>query len=607
MYSRQLRYVKKIDMWNSISTRFYKIFFLLFFFHFFTCFRADSNITPQVKIEDLSEEESNGHSLQDTLKRNLTGLSFESAQNQVGMKQNAQWFARTRLDWRYASVREKAFRLCEKNSKLKPFCIVLKDFDRKEVDHSSPSSLLAILKSMHNRYEIRSWIQNGNVERLSSTSESEVRAVLRNENVYSHLQRLVSQSISLSSCKNTALNQMLATKLEEFLPDLTVQTAVMKLYEKAASCGDSENASRAKYRLSLFYIAKEQCKVALPYLNDLATRSTNIDYRSRALFWKIQCQGASPLGEQSRRQLVEKYPFNFHTLLVQKENVFQKLPLTLKSDSKILFRTEKNPHLNEKVRVIEALWAIQEVQLAQELMDRIQNEVDKTEPKFRLYMGVLYSRFNYHIKNFRLLSKVFRENPELISKSSLKVYFPKNPVQGNALRQNEMDAKLLLSLIRQESAFNSRARSSAGAIGLMQVMPATARRFERIKKYDRLFEPAFNLKIGSKYFAGLLERFGGDAELALAAYNAGPRRVDQWLVRYPVKNRILFLDLIPFKETREYVASIARNYFWYAHLYSSVLETGSDLKGRRRVAQQELGEVFRFLGTPGQVEEKGIP
>lgn len=76
------------------------------------------------------------------------------------------------------------------------------------------------------------------------------------------------------------------------------------------------------------------------------------------------------------------------------------------------------------------------------------------------------------------------------------------------------------------------------------------------------------MRLGVRFFSHLLDRYSGDVELALAAYNAGPDRVDEWMRRYPfVENPMLFVDLIPFKETREYVASIARNYYWYLKLY----------------------------------------
>jgi hypothetical protein len=76
-----------------------------------------------------------------------------------------------------------------------------------------------------------------------------------------------------------------------------------------------------------------------------------------------------------------------------------------------------------------------------------------------------------------------------------------------------------------------------------------------------------NVKIGTKYFAQRLREYSGDVELTLAAYNAGANRVESWVKRYPTDNKILFLDLMPFKETRDYVSSILRNYYWYTRIY----------------------------------------
>jgi soluble lytic murein transglycosylase len=138
----------------------------------------------------------------------------------------------------------------------------------------------------------------------------------------------------------------------------------------------------------------------------------------------------------------------------------------------------------------------------------------------------------------------------------------------NLQEEDPVRRLILMSLIRQESAFDPRARSRAGALGLMQVMPMTARRVAGVST-RKLREVDTNLQVGSKYFAMLLNQFDNDVELALAGYNAGPHRVKDWLRRYPVSDRILFNDLIPFKETREYVAAIVRNYFFYRRLEST--------------------------------------
>jgi soluble lytic murein transglycosylase len=78
-----------------------------------------------------------------------------------------------------------------------------------------------------------------------------------------------------------------------------------------------------------------------------------------------------------------------------------------------------------------------------------------------------------------------------------------------------------------------------------------------------------NIRLGTKYIGNLVNRYDRDAELALAAYNAGAERVDDWTKRYPTTDRMLFLDLIPYKETRDYVVLIGRNFYWYHTLYDN--------------------------------------
>jgi soluble lytic murein transglycosylase len=129
-----------------------------------------------------------------------------------------------------------------------------------------------------------------------------------------------------------------------------------------------------------------------------------------------------------------------------------------------------------------------------------------------------------------------------------------------------MDRTLLLAVIRQESQFYNDVVSGAGARGLMQLMPATAKRVARKLKIpyrrSRLTEdPAYNLRLGIAYLTQLLDRYEGSRLLALAAYNAGPRRVDRWIKRFgdPRKHGVDPVDWaerIPFSETRNYVQRI---------------------------------------------------
>lgn len=138
-----------------------------------------------------------------------------------------------------------------------------------------------------------------------------------------------------------------------------------------------------------------------------------------------------------------------------------------------------------------------------------------------------------------------------------------------------VEMPLVLAVIRQESAFYVRAKSHAGARGLMQVMPATAKRVARANRmpYDRdrlMVDADYNLTIGQVYLSGVIEQFEGSYPLALAAYNAGPHRVKRWLRRYgdPRAGEIDIIDwveLIPFSETRNYVQRVLENLEVYRH------------------------------------------
>ena len=131
----------------------------------------------------------------------------------------------------------------------------------------------------------------------------------------------------------------------------------------------------------------------------------------------------------------------------------------------------------------------------------------------------------------------------------------------------------LLALARQESAFDPTATSSAGAMGLMQLMPATAKATARkhnlaYRARRELHNPETNIPIAGHYYQMLLDRYDNSPILASAAYNAGPRRVDQWLAKSGGKLPFdIWVELIPFRETRSYV----RNTLMYSIIYSRQL------------------------------------
>jgi soluble lytic murein transglycosylase len=134
-----------------------------------------------------------------------------------------------------------------------------------------------------------------------------------------------------------------------------------------------------------------------------------------------------------------------------------------------------------------------------------------------------------------------------------------------------LDASLVAALILQESSFDAAALSRAGARGLMQVMPATGRRIARAKgvRFRRagLHDPATSLDFGTHYLRQMSDRYEGDVEKVLAAYNAGPNRVDAWLAERPGLSGEEFVESIPFTETRQYVMIVLANREHYRRLY----------------------------------------
>lgn len=138
--------------------------------------------------------------------------------------------------------------------------------------------------------------------------------------------------------------------------------------------------------------------------------------------------------------------------------------------------------------------------------------------------------------------------------------------------KRELDPFLMAALMRQESAFDAEIVSSAGAVGLMQVMPATGRELA-LREGPRPFSAAalrvadVNLHLGSRYLAQMLARYDGQLPLVLSAYNAGPSRANRWRRLPEASDLQRFTERIPFFETRNYVKSVERNLRVYRWLY----------------------------------------
>jgi soluble lytic murein transglycosylase len=140
----------------------------------------------------------------------------------------------------------------------------------------------------------------------------------------------------------------------------------------------------------------------------------------------------------------------------------------------------------------------------------------------------------------------------------------------NWSQQRQLNPLLVISLIRQESRFEPEIRSSAGALGLMQVMPGTGNWIAektQLKEYN-LKNPDDNIKLGTWFLNYTHQEYNNNSLLAVASYNAGPGNVSNWVTKYGFSDPDTFIEVIPFAETKGYVEAVFGNYWNYLRLYN---------------------------------------
>jgi len=189
------------------------------------------------------------------------------------------------------------------------------------------------------------------------------------------------------------------------------------------------------------------------------------------------------------------------------------------------------------------------------LAGRLSVEIGRYDYSIQISKQASYEKRFYNVLNYPII-----QTPKIVNKKTMP-----NP-------------ELVLAVIRQESEFDQKANSYVGAKGMMQLMTYTAKLVAKQAKlpYSKkrlTSDPYYNIKLGSHYLSGLLEEYEGSYPFALAAYNAGPKRVKYWkkINKNPQKGEIDYIDwveLIKFKETRNYVQRVLENVNVYRYMLS---------------------------------------
>lgn len=199
-------------------------------------------------------------------------------------------------------------------------------------------------------------------------------------------------------------------------------------------------------------------------------------------------------------------------------------------------------------------------------------------PEKILWVANLYLKSGGYKKTLAIIEGFFREisveEQVKLRTEYWRHYYPLayNELVLKSAGSFKIDPFFIEGLMRQESSFNPDAFSRSGAIGLMQLMPATGenefrKRYKGKFEEGLLFDPVINVTLGSQHIAYLLKKSRGDPVIALAGYNAGLTRALKWKKNLITSDIDVFIEMIPYRETKKYVKKVLRNYFNYIMMY----------------------------------------
>jgi len=241
----------------------------------------------------------------------------------------------------------------------------------------------------------------------------------------------------------------------------------------------------------------------------------------------------------------------------------------LSPELKITNGYEKEFNKNKLIRHVRLLKEMDRTKFSKDILKHLATlNIEKGSEILAAKLSTEIGRFDYAIQ----ISKHASYEKRFINTYN----YPVISIPEEINRKRMPSQELILAIIRQESEFDARANSYVGAQGLMQIMPATARLVAQnlnatYNKSSLKRDPSYNIKLGTYYFNSLLEDYDGVFPFAIGAYNAGPNRIKSWVKRYgdPNRGEINFIDwieLIRFKETRNYVQRVIENINVYKYI-----------------------------------------
>ncbi|MEC9382173.1 MAG: lytic transglycosylase domain-containing protein [Thermodesulfobacteriota bacterium] len=295
----------------------------------------------------------------------------------------------------------------------------------------------------------------------------------------------------------------------------------------------------------------ENYEQAINYFSTLE-RSDKIYYQAKGLYWKARA--LEQIGDIQRARniftkLFDNYKVGYYPYLAS-----IKLGIKPKSKEEYLLSKGISNKLKDQIKLLRLSKANNKSR--REVSSYIKKRINSAN--FSDYFNALES-----IKEFNMLVRLSYSYPSKTQYRYPKAFTRKIKTNSENFGVNK---NLILGLIREESLFDPSATSRVGAMGLMQLMPATAEKIKKelkIKTTQSTYNSNMNIKLGTYYLSKLIDDFDGNLFLAIAAYNGGPANVKKWLVRFEGLDDDELVESIPFKETHGYVKRVLRSYYYY--------------------------------------------
>jgi len=352
-----------------------------------------------------------------------------------------------------------------------------------------------------------------------------------------------------------------------------------KAIDAGALGADGENL----WNLGYTYVLAGMPQEALQAFDRYIAAYPDGDWKTNSLFWSAKIldrAGRTAERDAKARQVASEYPFSYYT--------YRAKELWGIGDEGIGERGEAFPNLDtEFTRMPEPRFGLVRALLAIGLPRDATREMKVLAAQYpesaatQFMLADVYVQGGEPLKANGVLQRKFRQfvrhGGSNIPQRFWEILFPLpywDAIRAEAERRG-LDPYLVASIIRQESAFEPATVSNAGAVGLMQIMPEEASRIAAAGALgeitrESLFDPATNIAVGATEYSQKLAAWNGNHTLAIASYNAGEEPVRGWLARTPVDDIDLFIESIPFAETRLYVKTVNRNRNEYRRIYEQM-------------------------------------